>query len=150
MHCNVLLIINSICRGHNVPAIFSDGYFSMKKGSELSENQKKIWFSQATLSSNIQDPRSIRVKPFNFWKFIHLFCSRPLIGKSLTKLRILELTQYRPIDYFSNQSIPIPLLKLIYELFFGLWLVIFESLNLWEEEYFIREQVIFACSSASP
>ena len=75
--------------GLNQPALFSDGYFSMKKGVwrskiswlflihyELSENQKKFfwfftvfwgdlegagWFSPPPLSSNIQEPRSIRV-----------------------------------------------------------------------------------------
>ena len=78
-------------RGHNVPALFSDGYFSMKKGVwrskiswlflihyELSENQKIFflvfhsvlrWSRRCgliqpppPLSSNIQEPRSIRVK----------------------------------------------------------------------------------------
>ena len=75
--------------GLNQPALFSDGYFSMKKGVwmykflwlflinyELSENQNKIfwfftefwgdleaagWFSPPPLSSNIHEPRSIRV-----------------------------------------------------------------------------------------
>ena len=79
--------------GLNQPALFSDSYFFMKKGVwrskilwlflihyELSENQKKFfwfftvfwgdlegagWFSPPPLSSNIQEPRSIRVKgPF--------------------------------------------------------------------------------------
>ena len=76
--------------GLNQPALFSDGYFSMKKGVwrsqiswlflihyELSEKQKKIfwfftvfwgdlegagWFSPPPLSSNIQEPHPIRVK----------------------------------------------------------------------------------------
>ena len=71
--------------GLNQPALFSDGYFSMKKGVwrsqiswlflihyELSEKQKKIFgFSQCfgviqppppPLSSNIQEPCPIRVK----------------------------------------------------------------------------------------
>ena len=71
------------------------------------------------------------------------------MGKSLINLWIMEWTQYRPIDYFSNQSIPIPLLKLIYELFCGLWLVSFKSLSLRQEEYFIRPSHIclFICFS---
>ena len=62
------------------------------------------------------------------------------MGKSLINLWIMEWTQYRPIDYFSNQSIPIPLLKLIYELFCGLWLVSFETSSLWDDKprYFIK------------
>ena len=75
--------------GLKQPVLFSDGYFSMKKGVwrsqiswlflihyELSENQKIFfwfftvfwgdlegagWFSPPPLSSNIQKPRSIRV-----------------------------------------------------------------------------------------
>ena len=62
------------------------------------------------------------------------------MGKSLINLWIMEWTQYRPIDYFSHQSIPIPLLKLIYELFCGLWLVSFETSSLWDDKprYFIK------------
>ena len=75
--------------GLNQPALFSDGYFFMKKEVwrskiswiflihyELSEKQKKFWFftvfcgdlegagwfGPPPLSSNIQEPRSIRVK----------------------------------------------------------------------------------------